>query len=120
MEVSPHGGTFFKKFIYSCLHQVFTAPCRFSLDGASRDYSPVAVHGLLTAVASLVVSTGSRVHGLSSCGAQAYLSCNMWNLPKPRIRPVCSTLAGGFLIKAPPGKSLCYAVLSHSVVSNSF
>ena len=30
----------------------------------------------------------------------------MWDLPGPRIEPVSSALAGGFLTTAPPGKSV--------------
>ena len=36
----------------------------FSLVVASGGYSPVAVHGLLIVVASLVAELGSRAHGL--------------------------------------------------------
>ena len=39
----------------------------------SRGCSLVGVHRLLTAVASLIVEQGSRVHGLSSCGAWVQL-----------------------------------------------
>ena len=41
---------------------------------------------------------------LSSYGAQAYLLCSMWDLPRPRIKPVSPVLAGGFLTTAPPRK----------------
>ena len=43
-------------------------------------------------------------HRLSSCGAQAYLLCGMWDLPRPGLEPVSPALAGGFLTTAPPGK----------------
>ena len=43
---------------------------------------------------------------LSSCGALAWFPGGMWNLPRPGIRPVTSTLAGGFLTTGPPGKSI--------------
>ena len=47
----------------SCwLHGVFVA---------ALGLSPVVVSGLLTAVASLLWSTGSRPAGFSSCGTQA-------------------------------------------------
>ena len=46
----------------------------FPLVAVSGGCSPVVVHGLLTAVASLVGRTGSRACGLSSCGSQA-LEC---------------------------------------------
>ena len=31
----------------------------------------------------------------------------MWDLPRPGIKPMSPTLAGGFLTTAPPGKSCC-------------
>ena len=85
----------------------------------------VAVHGLLIAVASLVVehrlqahklqqlwhagfsSCGSWAleHRLSSCGARAQLLHGMWGLPGPGLEPMCPALAGGFLTTVPPGKS---------------
>ena len=43
--------------------------------------------------------------GLSSCGAQAYWLCGMWNPPGPGIKPVSSALAGSFPRTVPPGKS---------------
>ena len=73
--------------------------------------------GLLTAVASLVQGTGSQTRGLSSCGSRAlelglsrcgawaYLSHGMWDLPRPGIEPLSPALAGRFLIIRPPGKS---------------
>ena len=50
----------------------------------------------LGAWASVVV-----VHGLSSCGARAYLLCGMWDLPGPGLEPVSLALAGRFLTTAP-------------------
>ena len=61
---------FFNKFIlfiYFWLRWVFVAVCRLPL---------VVVHGLLIAVASLVVSTGSRHVGFSSCASWA-LECRL-------------------------------------------
>ena len=43
----------------------------FSLVVVSGGYSVVAVHGLLIAMASLVVDTGSRHMDFSSCGLLA-------------------------------------------------
>ena len=40
------------------LEKILIAACRCFLAAVSRGYSPVAVHGLLTAVASLVVEHG--------------------------------------------------------------
>ena len=86
----------------------------------------VAVHGLLFAMASLVVehglqgtwasvlvvcrlsSCGSQTveRRLSSCGAQAQLLCGMWDLPGPGLEPVSPALAGRFLTTELRGKSL--------------
>ena len=41
---------------------------------------------------------------LSSCGAQALLLCNMWDVPGSGLEPVSPALAGGFSTTAPPGK----------------
>ena len=49
-------------FVYFWLCLIFIAVCRLSLVAASRGYSLVAVCGLLTVAASLVVE-----HGLISC-----------------------------------------------------
>ena len=46
---------YFKLFVFGCGKWVFVAVGRFSLLAASGGYSLVAVHGLLTAVAALVV-----------------------------------------------------------------
>ena len=43
--------------------------------------------------------------GLSSCGAQAYLLCGMWDLPGPGIKPVSPALAGGLSTTVSPRKS---------------
>ena len=63
----------------------------------------IAVHGLLIAVASLVVehglsSCGSRAleHRLSSCGARSQLLHSTWDLPRPGIEPMSPALAGRF------------------------
>ena len=85
----------------------------------------IAACGLLIVVASLVEEHGLQAHGLqqcgmqaqqcgswalecrlSSCGAWAQLLRGMWDLPRPGLEPVSPALAGGFLITAPPGKSL--------------
>ena len=78
----------------------------------------------------LLQSTGSRCAGFSSCitralkhagfsscGTQAQLLHGMWALPRPGIKPVSPTLAGGFLNTAPPGKfgivlNLCKTLLA--------
>lgn len=74
------------------LHGVLGPCCRgCSLAAASRGCSLVVVCGLLLAVGSLVPEhglQGTRVSGvaapgsrsqLSSCGAQAWLLCSMWD-----------------------------------------
>ena len=60
--------------------------------------SVVVAHGLS--------SCGSQAleRRLSSCGAQAQLLCDMWDLPGPGLEPVSSALTGGFLTTVPPGK----------------
>ena len=84
----------------------------------------VVVHGLLTAMASRcgVQALGPRASvvvacrlsscgswalecRLSSCGTRASLLRGMWDLPRPRLKPVSPALAGRFLITATPGKS---------------
>ena len=46
-----------------------------------------------------------------SCGEQGlHSSCSahgMWDLPRPGIKPMSPTLAGGLLTTKPPGKPLC-------------
>ena len=43
-------------------------------------------------------------HGLSNCGAQAWLLHGVWDLPGPGIEPVSPALAGEFFTTEPPGK----------------
>ena len=42
---------------------------------------------------------------LSSCCTWALLLQNMWDLPRPGIKPISPALAGGFLTIEPPRKS---------------
>ena len=70
------------------------------------------VHGLLIAVPSLLQSKALgdwasvvAARGLSSCGAQTWLLCGMWNPPGPGIKPVSPASAGSFPSTVPPGKS---------------
>ena len=49
----------------------------------------------------LLQTMGSRVQGLSSCSAQAYLLRGMWDLPAPGIEPMSLALPGRFLTTAP-------------------
>ena len=87
---------------------------------ASRDCSLDLVHGLLIAVAPLVVEcrlqgTWASVVGaprlslnpedrLNSCGIQAQLLRGMWDLPGSGIKPVSLALAGRFFTTEPPEK----------------
>ena len=73
--------------IYSCW--VFVAASGLSLAVASGGCSLVAVHGLLTAVASPAAK-----HRLSSCGPWAQLLQGMWDLPGLGIEPMSPVLAG--------------------------
>ena len=59
----------------------------------SGDYSLVALHGFLIAVASLVA-----VHGLSGSNSE-------WDLPEAETELTSHALAGGFLPTVPPGKA---------------
>ena len=59
----------------------------------------------------LLQSTGSRAHGLSSCGAWASLPLDTWDLPRPAFTPVCPALVGGFLTTRPPGNPITGTVL---------
>ena len=47
----------------------------------------------------------ARLVGFSSCGAQAQLPRDMWNLPGSGIEPMFPALEGGCLSTVPPVKS---------------
>ena len=55
---------------------------------AAGPLSLVAVRGLLTVVASLLQSLGSRGQGLRSCSSRASLPHSMWDLPTRGIKLV--------------------------------
>ena len=102
---------FFKIFIYFYLffsvRGLHRFGCAFSSCG-EWGLLIVPVHRLLSVVASLLWSTGSRHVGLSSCyspalelglsgcGAWAYLLCGMWDLPDPGIKPGSPALQADF------------------------
>ena len=67
-------------FIFDCPGSSLLCP-GFSLVVASRGHSPVAVSGLLMAVAS-VVGKHSRRSGLYGCGTWASLLLGMWDPPQ--------------------------------------
>ena len=52
-------------------------------------------------------------HGLSSCGARAYLLRGMWDPPGSGLEPASPALAGGFPTTEPPGKSALILYLPH-------
>ena len=64
----------------------------------------VAVHGLLTAVASLVAEHRLQTRKLGNCGSRAQLLRSMWDPPRPGLEPVSSALAGRLSTTVPPGK----------------
>ena len=126
LKVGLPGKGFFFVFlkIYLFLAALGLRCCtRASSSWGERGLLFIAVHGLLTAVASrcgaqalgaqasVVVARGLSSCGvqaverrLSSCGARAQLLCGMWDLPGPGLEPVSPALAGGFLTIEPPGE----------------
>ena len=119
---------FFKKknyvciylFIHSWLWWVFIDACRLSLVAVSGVQSSLRCVGFSLPWLLLLRSMGPRCAGfsscgsralerrLSSCGAQAQLLRSMWDLPRPGLKPVSRSLAGGFLTTVPPGTSQRY------------
>ena len=77
----------FYYFSFFCYVGSLLLPTGFSLAVASQGYA-------------FLRSTGSKVHGLSSCG-----SPQPGSVPWPGIELMSLALAGGFLSIAPPGKS---------------
>ena len=110
---------YFYKFIYLFQAALGLCCCARALSSCGEQgLLFVAVRGLLTAVASLVVEHGLQARGLSSCGSwalerrlssfdtRAQLLRGMWDLPGPGLDPVFPALAGRFLTAALPRKSL--------------
>ena len=108
---------FFKNYLFICGCVLGLCCCRvLLLVAVSGAYSPVSVHGLLTAerglygVQVLVVapcgltSCGSWAleYRLSSCAACAYLPWSTWDLLGPGIEPVSPALQGEFLTTGAP------------------
>ena len=60
-------------------------------------------------------SCGSRPleHRLSSCGAQAWLLCDLSDRPRPGIKRVSPALAGAFFTSEPPGKPVNTSYMSY-------
>ena len=70
-EVHSWSEYVFLKIVYLWLHWVSVSALGPPLGVAGGSYSLVAVHGLLTELASLVVEHGLQVHRFSSCSTQA-------------------------------------------------
>ena len=64
-------GSLVSFFFFFWLYWVFIAVCQLSQVVSSWGYSLAVVHGLLTAVASLLAEHGSRCGGFNSCGTRA-------------------------------------------------
>ena len=78
--------------------------CRLSPVAVNGGYSPVVVHGLLIAVASLF----GRPQGLgvqASVIVELKLLCGIWDLPRLRIDLLSLALADRYLTTGPPGKN---------------
>ena len=58
-------------YLFVCGHARSSLLCRLSLVSVSGGLSVVVVHGLLTAVTSLIAEHGSRHAGSVSCGPWA-------------------------------------------------
>ena len=76
----------------------------------------VVVHGLLIAVAPLIVEHRLQAHGLSSCEVWPQLLCGMWDFPRPGIKPT-SPAASRFLSTISRGKSPEQTIFSSIVQS---
>ena len=59
---------------------------------------------------SVVVSLGSRAQ-ISSCGPQASLLPDRWDLPRSGIEPVSPAVASRATTAEPPGKPLAFSAL---------
>ena len=92
----------------------------YSLVVESGSYSLVVVHGLLTAVSSLVADhehMGSVVveHRLSSSSAQGSFPCGMWDLPGSGIEPISPTLQGRFLTSRPTREAQIHGLFTEDI-----
>ena len=82
----------------------------FSIVVASGSYSQFEVHGLLIAVASLVVEQGLQgawAQWLQHVGSVVFSARGLWStgsvvctwdLPRPGVEPMCPALAGRVLL----------------------
>ena len=100
---------FFFAVLGLCCWALAFSSCR------GRSYSSLQWAGFSLQWLLLLRSTGSRhvdfsscgsralERRLSSCGTQAQLLRNMWDLPGPGLEPVSPALAGGLSTTVPPG-----------------
>ena len=84
-------------FIFGCTGS--SIACRGFSSWGERELLFVVVCGVL-----LLRRTGSGHEGFSSCDTGALLLQGMWNLPRPGIKPMNPTLAGGLLTTEQPEK----------------
>ena len=83
----------------------------FSL-AASEGYSLAALPRLLTAVASLLLSMGSRAQ-VQQLRRTGLVALGHWDLPGSGIKSVSPALAGRFFTNEPPGKPCLFVFLIH-------
>ena len=97
MSIMPDNIILKKYFFYLLAMHGFYCCSGFSLVTENGGYS-LAVHGLLSAVTSLEVTCRARAleHRHDSCGTQAQLFQDMWDLPDAGTESVSPASAGGF------------------------
>ena len=102
-EAKSSSKLFYILFIY-WLRWTLVALCRLSPVVVTGGYSPVAAHGLLIAVASLVEGSGSRYSDYSSCSMQVQQSwlkvlVALWHVESSRTRDqTCVPCTGGRIL----------------------
>ena len=103
-----HPNTLFQMFIYLFLASL-GLHCSVQAFSSCGEWGLLSSCGARTSQCSGFSNCGARTLrrvGFSSCGARAQLPHAMWNLPRPRIKPVSPALAGrlsttGPLVKSP-------------------
>ena len=76
--------------------------CTWAFSSCSKqELLSFAVHGLRIGVASLIVEH-SLFMSFSSCGTWTQLLHDLWDLPRPGIKPMSTALTGRFLITGSP------------------
>ena len=91
----------FLRFVYLALAVLGLQGCGLSSSCRERGPPLVAAHGLLLPWASLAAERSWRARGLPCCGAQAYLLCGTWALPRPEVKPLSLALVCGLFTEAP-------------------